>query len=142
MHRRYFKTAVATILTALLLCPSPLLAWGNTGHEAVAYVAWQRLTPTTKARVISLLTRVPALRGLAGEGPGYEEWVEELPTSAQVDIKYEYLFMRAAIWADSIKHKGLHDSDTPPAHSNEDPVIGFGDEPSHGYWHFIDNPFA
>jgi hypothetical protein len=50
--------------------------------------------------------------------------------------------MRAATWADSIKHHGLIDSDTPPAGMTEEVNIGFGDDHSHGYWHFVDAAFA
>ncbi len=52
--------------------------------------------------------------------------------------------MRAATWADSIKHHGLIDSDTVPSGTTvaNEVHIGFDDQHSHGYWHFIDAGFA
>ena len=44
--------------------------------------------------------------------------------------------------ADSIKHKWLQDSDTPPADRAVEVNIGFADTESHGYWHFIDTGFT
>jgi S1/P1 Nuclease len=127
------------LLPFLLVFPPQSWGWGNTGHEAVAYIAWRQLNPATRTRVIALLKKVPAL---SDEIPGYTEWVTQLPAGLSADQRHQFLFMRAATWADSIKHHGLHDSDTPPAGLTNEVHIGFGDEASHGYWHFIDTPFT
>src|SRR5215469_8814134 len=50
--------------------------------------------------------------------------------------------MRAATWPDSIKHVGLHDTDTPPPNTPVEHPVGFGDKESHGYWHFVDTGFS
>ena len=31
-------------------------AWDETGHKITAYIAWQRMTPATRERVIKILT--------------------------------------------------------------------------------------
>jgi hypothetical protein len=126
----------------LLAVPLKVAAWGNTGHEAVAYVAWQQMDAATRMRALALLKNVPTIHTDSAEIPGYTDWVTDLPAGLSNDQKNLYLFMRAATWADSIKHHGLHDSDTPPAGLTNEVNIGFDDQDSHGYWHFIDQPFA
>jgi len=138
------KTLLACLLTLVLTSPVPAWAWGHTGHEAVAYVAWQSMTPATRTRVIELLKRVPTLHNPDGTKtiPGYSEWVSDLPPGLSQDETNLYLFMRAATWSDTIKHVGFTDSDIPPAGVTNDVNIGFTDTKSHGYWHFIDTGFA
>ena len=138
------KIFLAMLLTPLLATPVPAWAWGHSGHESVAYVAWQNLTPATRARVLDLLKRVPTLHNPAGTKtiPGYSEWVSDLPPGLSQDEKDLYLFMRAATWPDTIKHVGFTDSDTPPPGVTNDVNIGFTDTKSHGYWHFIDKGFT
>src|SRR5579864_7701968 len=125
--------------------PQGMWAWGNAGHEAVAYVAWQRLNSDTQKRVIQLLMLVPALHNPDNTKsiPGYADWVTDLPAGLSPDQRNLYLFMRAATWPDTIKHEWLRDSDTPPPDSGPaDPIIGYSDTASHGYWHFVDAGFA
>jgi hypothetical protein len=127
-----------------LASPSRVWAWGNTGHEAVAYIAWQQLNAATQKRVMQLLAMVPTLNSPDKKTvPGYADWVTALPAGLSQDQQNLYLFMRAATWSDSIKHVGFKDSDTPPANSKPtDPIIGYTDPASHGYWHFVDAGFA
>jgi hypothetical protein len=135
---------VASFLSILLITPPQALGWGNTGHEAVAYIAWQQMTPAARARAIELIKLVPALHNADNTKtiPGYAEWVADLPAGLSQDDQNLYLFMRAATWPDTIKHEWLIDSDTPPSGITTDVNIGFTDTKSHGYWHFIDSGFA
>lgn len=134
---------VPAVLLLAVVSPKELRAWGNTGHEAVACAAWNQMTPAVRARVLALLKLVPTLHPAASKTiPGYAEWVADLPPGLSQDQQNLYLFMRAATWPDSIKHAGLHDSDTPPAHITTEVNIGFTDKNSHGYWHFVDSAFA
>jgi S1/P1 Nuclease len=137
-----FRSLLIVLLCAILAVPIPAGAWGNTGHEAVAYVAWRQLTAPTKARVLTLLKQVPTLHTTTSTIPGYADWVTDLPKGMSTARQNEYLFMRAATWADSIKHHGLIDSDVPPPGITTDVNTGFNDDHSHGYWHFIDTAFA
>jgi S1/P1 Nuclease len=139
--RRAF--AVVSLL-ALLMAPVPCSAWGNTGHEAVAFVAWQQMTPATRARVLVLLRMVPTLRNPHGTDtiPGYADWVSDLPSGLTEDQKNQYLFMLAATWADTIKLHWLKTSYAPPPNRTVEVNIGYTDPESHAYWHFIDIPFT
>ncbi|HUA63012.1 MAG TPA: S1/P1 nuclease [Verrucomicrobiae bacterium] len=140
------KTAIlASLLVLTLASPRQTFAWGNSGHEAVAWVAWQQLTPATQKRVMQLLAMVPTLQNSAHTKsiPGYKDWVNDLPPGLSTDDQNLYLFMRAATWADTIKHEWLQDSDTPPKNSPpSEPAKGYTDTASHGYWHFVDDGFA
>ena len=133
------------LLVLALASPQQICAWGNAGHEAVAYIAWQQMNSATKKRVIELLMLVPTLHNSDNTKsiPGYADWMTDLPAGLSQDQKNLYLFMRAATWPDTIKHQWLKDSDTPPANSGPtDTIIGFTDTASHGYWHFVDAGFA
>lgn len=139
------RILIAFPLCIILLLPRQSHAWGNSGHESIAYIAWQQMTPATRARAMELLKLVPTLHDPADSTrtiPGYADWVAALPSSLSQAQQNLYLFMRAATWADSIKHEWLTDSDTPPPGLTTEVHIGFTDSQSHGYWHFVDNGFA
>jgi S1/P1 Nuclease len=150
LYRSLRSTVLPCLVALPLVFPQDICAWGNTGHEAVAYVAWQQLTPAVQKRVMELLMLVPTLQNpnkppkphQSASIPGYKDWVAALPAGLSQDQQQLYLFMRAATWADSIKHEWLMDSDTPPARLKTEVNIGFTDTASHGYWHFIDAAFA
>ncbi len=141
--RRLSRTLAAVSLMFAVAFPVQLWGWGNSGHESVAYIAWKKMTPATRTRVMVLLKLVPTLTTPTGKTvAGYDQWVKDLPAGLSPANRNLYLFMRAATWADSIKHVGFTDSDTPPAGVTNDVNLGFTDTVSHGYWHFIDTGFA
>jgi hypothetical protein len=143
-----FKCLWCAVLSYLLvwtlISPPRVQAWGNAGHEAVACAAWQQLKPQVKTRILALLKLVPTLHNADGSKsiPGYNDWVADLPSGLSQDQQNQYLFMRAATWPDSIKHQWLKDSDRPPANRKTEVNIGFTDNESHGYWHFVDAAFT
>jgi hypothetical protein len=138
----------------LILIPPKALAWGNKGHEVVAYIAYVNLDSATRDEVDHLLTLNPC----------YKEWksdVASLPAANQPVA----LFMLAATWPDRIKviphepaydcqpgHKFITDAgtgpdgkasaDIPPDTPEASQNIGYGDTRRHQYWHFIDTPFS
>jgi hypothetical protein len=50
---RLFATIVALVVAAF--APSSVLAWGNKGHQVIALIAADRLTPAARAEVAALL---------------------------------------------------------------------------------------
>ena len=84
-HTGFSKTVRGGLLPWLLVlalaAPQQVWGWGNTGHEAVAYVAWQQLNANTQKRVMQLLAMVPALHNAdrTKSIPGFADWVNDLP---------------------------------------------------------------
>src|SRR6266853_6404519 len=131
--------AVFCVLVSFVL-PQDARAWGNTGHEVVAFIAWQQMNATARKKALDLISLVPQLTSpTQKKADGFAQWQTELPPGLSADDQNMFLFMRSATWADSIKHIGFHDSDDPPPGVTVDHPIGFSDTASHGYWHFVDN---
>jgi hypothetical protein len=129
------------IITSTLLCiftfNVPLFGWGSVGHMAVAYVAYQQLSPETKKRVGELLQLNPDL----------DTWRRQIPKGTAKADEPMVLFMIAATWPDQIKSEsgytddGADDGNRPdgaPSAQN----TGYSDHLHHKYWHFVDTPFT
>jgi len=102
----------------------------------VDYVAYQRLTPATKARVRDLLKL----------NPDFASWEKQIPASSSADDHDRIIFMIAATWADDIKGDSKYSDDGPdpntPDGATSSQNIGYTDLFRHRYWHFIDAPFS
>ncbi len=40
----------------------PVPAWDDVGHKITAYIAWQRMTPDVREKVIKIFARHPKIR--------------------------------------------------------------------------------
>jgi len=124
--------ALAVILLALV-AGRPAFAWNDEGHMAVAYVAYQRLTPASRKRVTALLKR----------NPNYSKWLAVMPKDTpQADVD-RTVFVIAATWPDEIRSDPVYVDDGPnggnsPAGPDATRNIGYADHLRHKYWHFID----
>lgn len=132
-------TFLRACLCAILLgsFPTFLMAWGGIGHMTVAYVAYQKLTPSAKARVRELLKL----------NPDYASWEKQIPASASAEEHDRIIFMIAAVWADDIKGETQYSDDgtdggNTPGGETSSQNIGYGDLLRHKYWHFVDTPFS
>jgi len=124
------------ILTACLLIAVlalPATAWNGAGHMTVAYIAYQKLAPQTKARVDILLRA----------NPNYQTWIQGVP-AAQRDL---VAFLKASNWPDDIKSDtayaqvdGTDGGNTPPLDNTANQNTGYQDHARHKYWHFVDLP--
>jgi len=120
-----------------VLNATPVFAWNNKGHMAVAFVAYNKLDPTVRARADALLRL----------NPFFKRWLAMIPSSVPAADRNLAIFMIAATWPDQIKSDssfhddGTHDGNVPggPLSSQN---IGFSDKLRHKYWHFVDIPFA
>jgi hypothetical protein len=135
-----------TFLLALfiLVFTNTAFGWNGKGHQVVAYIAYQHLDPTTRAKVDDLLKKNPC----------YNEWtatVNSLPANQQPVA----IFMLAATWPDMIKlakydcqpgHRfgsdGSSGGDIAPTGPEASQNIGYDDTHRHKYWHFVDTPFS
>jgi hypothetical protein len=104
------RVQLATAITVLAV--SPALAWNDRGHMLAAMVAYQQMTPETRARVNEILRHHPQYdllkEGEPTPGPDQDLWV----------------FLRAATWPDMVR------SPSNPLHGTE----------HHPQWHYIDFP--
>lgn len=132
------KNQVLTaIVIALCLNTSPSLAWFDFGHEAVATIAWNKLNPNTKDRVMSLLAK----------NPYYSKWVAAIPAGTSDADKQMLIFAQSATWVDVIKKDPAYHADgvdggnkpNGPACAEN---IGYADTRMHKYWHYDDTPFS
>lgn len=133
---KFSLRGVAVFALCLLISIPPANAWNSVGHMAVAWVAWQQLTPHTRQRAIALLKKNPYYKKV---------WLKYIPAGTSTADKNLYIFMMAATWPDEIKaDKGYKDdSNTPPPDVDQATRnIGYRDKYMHKYWHFIDTPFS
>jgi hypothetical protein len=129
-----FRACSCAILMSMLT--TSLMAWGPIGHMAVANVAYQELTPTTKARVRDLLKL----------NPEYADWEKHIPADTSPEGHDRMIFMIASTWADDIKGDSKYSDDGPdpntPDGATSSQNIGYADRFRHRYWHFVDVPFS
>ena len=124
----------AMAVMAALLASQAAFGWWNGGHEIVACIAYQKLTPATRARVDALIKL----------NPMYARWTEDVEDSKKPLIA----FMMASTWPDCIKKASCeagYTSDggnTPAGNSTDDQNIGYADKLMHQYWHFVDMPYS
>ena len=105
--------ALAGLALLGLAAPSAS-AWNSTGHMVVADIAYDHLTPKTKASVDALLMR----------HRDYTLWMSEMP--AGYTDKARFAFFKAATWPDDIR--GTPESN-PSWHYIDQPVIAPGYTP-------------
>jgi hypothetical protein len=131
MKRRILLASIALLIS--FSCRTAL-AWNSIGHMSVAYVAYQNLTPTEKARVGALLKL----------NPYYSQWLTYIPAGTSDADRDMYVFMMAATWPDQIKAMGSHyfGTDTPPHAEAAGLNGGYTDHGAHKYWHFANMPLG
>lgn len=135
--------AIAQLGAAVIIfiCSSMSSAWNNFGHEVIAAAAYDRLTPQAKQRVAELLKL----------NPNYDDWVELLPVAdgpatdrppadRPTTDRERAAFIRAATWADYIRHAPGYRSDDNAKDNRRN--TGYADKLVHGSWHYIDLPFS
>jgi S1/P1 Nuclease len=96
-------------LALLIILATPAFAWNEKGHMVVARLAWRQLTDKQRDQVLGILKK----------HPHYDEYLAaKKPDGFSED---EWVFMRAATWADWVR-----------SHHAE--------EFNHGPWHYINYP--
>jgi hypothetical protein len=128
---------LASLLACVLTFNTSLFGWGAIGHMAVAYVAYNRLTPAIKKRVRVLLKL----------NPDYQKWVSQVPAGTAAKFRPMTIFMIASTWPDQIKSKTGYTDDGSDNGNRPDGAgsiqnVGYTDHLHHKYWHFVDTPFT
>ena len=123
-----------SFMILIFLClDSNATAWDDLGHMTAGAIAYDRLTPEVRQKVIALLKL----------NPQYAMWVADVPE----DDRPRVAFLRASRWADDIKRDPAYEQDggeggNRPSGQNAARNIGYADKLMHKYWHFVDLPFS
>jgi hypothetical protein len=84
-----------------LLCPAPAAGWNETGHQIVARIAWERMTPIAREATVRLLQDAPQDACLR----------ELFPDDARpLAERQREFFLRASTWADLVRPRARDDS--------------------------------
>jgi hypothetical protein len=101
-----------TLIAVLLTSQSAALAWDDTGHMIVSYIAYSRLTPTAKARVDKLLIPPPVPPGVKYPDRGFVFYC---------DRNYDPVMI--ANWMDDLRDNSLSDPLKDWHHINFNPIF-------------------
>jgi hypothetical protein len=93
---KFFLTAIFLIIATAAL---PVFGWDDVGHKITAYVAWQRMSPTARERVIAILRQAPEDSDIATY---YFQYGPESDEVRQRDY-----FELVATWADIVRNFGM-----------------------------------
>ncbi|HET6246962.1 MAG TPA: S1/P1 nuclease [Tepidisphaeraceae bacterium] len=115
--RKQIPWLAAVLLTMILLPASRALAWIEAGHRETALIAWEDLTPATRAKVTEILKQHPRYQ---------KDLLDHLPANYAGDDISKFAFTAAAIWPDTVR------SFNNPMHATH----------NHPAWHYIDIPYA
>src|SRR5581483_2741713 len=94
---------LACVLALLTGLSVPSYGWDDQGHMMVAAIAWDKLTPAMKKRVIELINL----------NPDRDNFFSLIPPTANQQTVNKMLFMIAATWPDRIKSNPDYTTDGP-----------------------------
>lgn len=110
------KSIVKFLFLSAFICAlcSPAAAWNDVGHKLTAYIAWQRMSPAARERVVKILLKAPEESDLSVFYP---------QDSRSPEARRREFFMIASTWADIVRdrdfknrykyhHSNWHYSDT------------------------------
>lgn len=112
--QKLFLTAFL-VITVLFSNTVNVSAWHDEGHKITGYIAWQRMTPQTRAAVIKILRAAPEDSQIAAFYPVYGIESEELRSME--------FFMVVPTWADMVRERSFPVRNQKYHHSN---------------WHYFD----
>jgi hypothetical protein len=106
------KKSLGVVLFALIWLAAvlPAFGWDETGHKISAYIAWQRMTPEVREKVIKILRAAPEDAQLSTFYMGYGGRSEE--------ARKREFFMLIATWADIIRDRDFETRMKKYHHSN------------------------
>ena len=87
------------VFVVLMVAVMPAFAWDDSGHKITAYIAWQRMTPDVRERVLKILLTAPEDSNIAAYYMPYG--------SQNVDARKRDFFMFMATWADVIRDRSF-----------------------------------
>ena len=108
MKNRFVRLTSALVILAFFASNVP--AWDEVGHKITAYIAWQRMTPAVRDKVIKTLLEAPEDSQLSAYFMAYGSRSEQAR-------RQEY-FMLVATWADIIRDRNFETRYKKYHHSN------------------------
>src|SRR5262245_58446176 len=108
MHRALFAVTVLTLFSP------QAMAWSDAGHKIIASIAFNRLTPEEREKVVAILREHPRFKA---------DFTDKMPADLADDDKNEWIFQQAAVWPDIAR--GFRGEDARFHHST---------------WHYINLP--
>ncbi len=119
------------VFLLFLALAAPVPAWNFSGHWIAAAIAYQRLTPSVRARVDDLIRK----------HPDYEKMIfADAPSDPE--NRARAAFIRAASWPDEIRNDDRFYDDTRKDAVPTPTLPGFPGMQRHTNWHYADFPFS
>jgi S1/P1 Nuclease len=107
------RRLIALSVLFLMLCPAVCRAWNSTGHEIIAQIAYDHLTPAARGKLVAILKFHPRL---------HEDLMNDMKAGEDAD---RAIFLRAATWPDEVRF----------------PLNPLNRTESHPVWHYVDIPY-
>ncbi len=97
MYKNIIRSSLLVVL--VLISVGSSFAWDETGHKITAYIAWQRMTPEVRERVVKILLSAPEDSQIPAYYLAYG--------SRSAEARKREFFMLMATWPDIVRDKTL-----------------------------------
>lgn len=95
MKKGMLKTVLMAVLSLVFALPA--MAWDDVGHKITGYIAWQRMSPAARERVIKILRAAP-------EDSHLSAYYQLYGVRPDADKQLDY-FMLVPTWADIVRDR-------------------------------------
>ncbi|MFL6467586.1 MAG: S1/P1 nuclease [Pyrinomonadaceae bacterium] len=97
MRLNPLRHSLLIILTLLAVVPA--FSWHDEGHKLTGYIAWQRMTPQTRANLVRILRAAPEDSDIAAF---YQVWGIQSTQAREMDF-----FVIIPTWADMVRERSF-----------------------------------
>lgn len=97
MKKGMLKTVLMAVLSVVFALPA--MAWDDVGHKITGYIAWQRMSPAARERVIKILRAAP-------EDSHLSAYYQLYGVRPDADKQLDY-FMLVPTWADIVRDRAF-----------------------------------
>lgn len=107
------------ILVILFSMATPVFGWNKEGHQIVAAIAYDQLSPAQQEELVAILRQHPRFN---------EDFQRAMPRNLDEAQQRQWIFLRAAIWPDLVRSSPRNRNSEKTAYHR-------------GSWHYINEPF-
>ena len=97
MKKGMLKTVLMAVLSVVFALPA--MAWDDVGHKITVYIAWQRMSPAAREKVIKILRAAP-------EDSHLSAYFQLYGVRPDADKQLDY-FMLVPTWADIVRDRAF-----------------------------------